>query len=264
MCNLDNKPFPWKLSIFPFLELIFFIFANLASDFFLSFLLIIIASVFLSFSIHVFFHECVHSRDNFSFAINIINTLLLGLPFDGYRIHHFNHHTYANGSRDFSSTWKMENGKKKAYTPNQYMFGWLHQLSLATYETDPFDKTLGDMDKIKPRTHVQKLAIFLFLIVLLLIGTKSLVLYFILVYFGWAFSALHNYGQHPPIKDEPVCTYANKFYNSLFFNNGLHWEHHEKTWLGWQQLKLDKKSPRIAYAHLINPFCTARKYDKRR
>ena len=256
---LLDKSFPWKLSIFPFLELVFFVFANLASSYLISFFLIIIASLFLSFSIHVFFHECVHSRDNFPFAINIINTLLLGLPFDGYRIHHFNHHTYANGSKDFSSTWMMKKGNKTAYSPMQYMFGWLHQLSLATYETDPFDKTLGDVDKIKPRTHVQKLAIILFIIVLLLIGIKSLVLYFIMVYFGWAFSALHNYGQHPPIKDEPVCTYANTFYNFLFFNNGLHWEHHNKPWVSWDQIEIDENSYRIDLAHIISPFLESKK-----
>ena len=141
------------------------------------------------------------------------------------------------------------------------MFGWLHQLSLATHEPDPFDKTLGDVDKIKSRTHIQKLSIFLILVVLTFIGIKSLILYIMLVYFGWAFTSLHNYGQHPPIKDEQVCTYANKFYNTLFFNNGLHWEHHKKFWLSWNQLKLDKNSSRIDNIHLLYPFLLSVNYD---
>jgi fatty acid desaturase len=200
----------------------------------------------------------VHVRDEFPLPFNLLATLFLGLPFDGYRVHHFNHHTYANDLNDFSTTWFEKNGKKRGFTPCQYTFGWLRQLSRSIREPNPFDESLGDVTKIKARIEPQKITLFLFCILLAFIGLKAFILYFMLVYFGWAFSALHNYGQHPPITKEPVCTYANKSYNSLFFNNGLHWEHHDKPWLSWNQLELDKDSQLISHPHLIEP-CVARR-----
>lgn len=253
MSNNSNKPFPLKLAVFPLLELFFFIASCLANNLFISFVFIVLAGILLSFSIHIFFHECVHVRDEYPLGINIINTLLLGLPFDGYRVHHFNHHTYANDLKDFSTTWYLKDGIKTPFSAYRYSFGWLRQLSASIKEPDPFDKSLGDVLKIKTRIEPQKVALFVFCIALAFIGLKAFSLYFALVYLGWGFSALHNYGQHPPIKNEPICTYASKTYNTLFFNNGLHWEHHDKPWLSWDQIELDKNSFRIKYAHLIEP-----------
>ena len=249
----NNKQFPFKLAIYPLLELVFFIAANIVEQPLLSIIFIVIAGILLSFSIHIFFHECVHVREEFSLPVNIINTLFLGLPFDGYRVHHYNHHTYANELADFSSTWYLKNGEKTAFKPCRYTFGWLRQLSRAIHEADPFSHTLGDVYKIKARIEPQKIALFLFCILLAFISLKTFILYFVLVYLGWAFSALHNYGQHPPIENEVVCTFANNFYNKITFNNGLHWEHHDKPWLGWEQITLDKESSRINLPHLIQP-----------
>ena len=254
------KPFPWKLAIFPLLELAFFIAAILINSYLLSFLFIIIAGVFLSFSIHVFFHECVHVREEYPLLINIINTLFLGLPFDGYRVHHYNHHTHANSLKDFSSTWQLRDNKKLPFSACRYSFGWLRQLAMALKEPEPFDEKWGDVAKIKARIEPQKIVLFLFCIALAFIGLKAFILYFALAYFGWGFSALHNYGQHPPIDEEPVCTYSNTIYNSLFFNNGLHWEHHDKPWLSWNLIELDDRSSRIKHAHLIEP-CFRSKHD---
>ena len=254
------KPFPWKLAIFPLFEVAFFIAAILVGNYFLSFLFIIIAGIFLSFSIHIFFHECVHVRDEYPMSINIINTLLLGLPFDGYRVHHFNHHTYANDLNDFSSTWHIQKGKKTAFSACRYSFGWLRQLAMALKEPKPFDKAWGDVVKIKARIEPQKIALFLFCIAIAFIGLKAFLFYFTLVYLGWGFSALHNYGQHPPIEKEPICTYANKAYNVIFFNNGLHWEHHDKPWLSWDLIECDSRSSRIKHAHLIEP-CYRSQHD---
>jgi len=256
MNKSTNKPFPFKLAIYPLLELLFFIVANLVDSALLSFLFIVLAGMMLGLSIHIFFHECVHIREELPLPINIINTLFLGLPFDGYRVHHYNHHTYANELADFSSTWYLKEGKKTAFKPCRYTFGWLQQLSRSIQEANPFSHKLGDVHKIKARIEPQKIALFLFCILLAFIGLKTFILYFVLVYFGWAFSALHNYGQHPPIQDkedEIICTFANTFYNKITFNNGLHWEHHDKPWLSWEQIDLSAKSPRISLPHLISP-----------
>lgn len=251
--KIENKNFPWKLGIYPLLELVFFIAANMVSNPLLSLIFVVIAGVMLSFSIHIFFHECVHVREEFPMPINIINTIFLGLPFDGYRVHHYNHHTYANGLKDFSSTWYIKNSKKTAFSACRYTFGWLQQLSKAMQEPKPFNEKLGDVAVIKARIYPQKLTLFFFCLLLAFIGLKTFILYFILVYFGWAFSSLHNYGQHPPIQEELICTYENKLYNRVTFNNGLHWEHHDKPWLSWEQLEIDKKSSRINHPHLIQP-----------
>jgi len=256
---LPKKAFPWKLTIFPALEVFFFISAIFESNLFLSLLFMLVASVLLSFSIHIYFHECVHARKNYPIAVNIIHSLLLGLPFDGYRVHHFNHHTHENGLKDFSTTWFMQDGKRVGYSACSYYFGWIRQLNAAMREPEPFDQSLGDVATIKARIPVQKVAILFFFIILAFAGFKYFILYFLLIYFGWAFSALHNYGQHPPIEKEPICTYADQRYNVFFFNNGLHWEHHDKPWLSWDELELDKNSNRINHAHLIEPCFQGKK-----
>ena len=253
MSKQRPTPYPWRLAIFPILEGAFFVAAIMASNIFLSLLLLVIASILLSFSIHIFFHECVHYRAKYPQWLNIIKTLFLGLPFDGYRVHHFNHHTYANDLKDFSSTWYLQNGVKKPFPPCRYSFGWLRQLSASIIEPQPFDEKMGDVTSIKERIFAQKVALFLFCIALAFIGLKAFIYYFLLVYLGWAFSALHNYGQHPPLEEEVICTYASKRYNSLFFNNGLHLEHHNKPWLSWNELVLESKSNLIRYPHLIAP-----------
>ncbi len=251
---MNNKPlFPLKLALFPLLEFIFFIAALWASPMYLSLLFILIAGVLLSFSIHIFFHECVHFKDEYSSSTHILYSLLLGLPFDGYRVHHFNHHTHSNSLKDFSTTWYMVNNEKKAYSACRYTFGWLRQLSIAVHEPEPFDKEMGNVKQIKSRIGPQKIAIITFYFVLALISLKAFLLYFALTYLGWAFSALHNYGQHPPDGANTICTYANKTYNCIFFNNGLHWEHHQKPGLSWDQLSLENNSSRIKYPHLVNP-----------
>ncbi len=253
MLTKTNKAFPWGLAVFPVLEIGFFVLSLWSSSVFLSFIFMLVAAVFLSFSIHVFFHECVHVRSKYPPLVNIINSLLLGLPFDGYRVHHYNHHTHCNSLKDFSTTWFLKDGELQGYSVASYFFGWIRQLNAAMKELEPFDPKLGDVVEIKARIPVQKIALLFFFILLALIGFKYFILYLLLVYFGWAFSALHNYGQHPPIASKPICTYESRRYNSLFFNNGLHWEHHNQPWLSWDKIELDNKSDRIHHAHLIEP-----------
>lgn len=256
------KPiFPWKLAVFPLLEVSFFIASLLVGNIFLSIALVLVAGVFLSFSIHVFFHECVHAKPAYSTPVNIINSLILGLPFDGYRVHHFNHHCYENSLKDFSTTWFLNNGIKTGFSYLRYSLGWVRQLQTAINEPEPFDEKFGSVKEIKQRIPIQKMAILFLLIALAFIGWKYVVLYLLLIYSGWAFSALHNYGQHPPIESEPICTYPNNTYNLLFYNNGLHSEHHKKPWLAWDSLELDNNSIKINKPHLINPFFTGEEND---
>jgi len=81
MSKQSNTPYPWKLAIFPLLEAVFFIAAILVSNLFGSLLLLFIAAILLSFSIHIFFHECVHFRPKYPQWVNIIKTLFLGIVY---------------------------------------------------------------------------------------------------------------------------------------------------------------------------------------
>ena len=248
-----QRTYPWKLALFPLLELVLFITAVLVPNHLLSLLLVLLAGVLLSFSIHIFFHECVHWHSRYPQWINIIHSLFLGLPFDGYRVHHYNHHTYANNVEDFSTTWRVIDGNTSGFPPCQYAIGWPRQLKRAVREPHPFDPVMGDVNSIKSRIPLQKLALLILMVLLVLLSFKAFLLYLLLVYSGWAFSALHNYGQHLPTPEEVIVTYPNQLYNKLFFNNGLHWEHHHMPWLSWDQLTLDPHSKRISHPHLLEP-----------
>lgn len=251
-----TQPFPIALAIFPLLEGVFFIEATQHSHPVAVIALLIASAVMLSFSIHIFFHECVHYRARYPQTINLLYSLFLGLPFDGYRVHHLNHHTYENGLKDFSSTWKRQQGENVAHSVCRYSLGWLRQLKAAMRAPHPFDPRWGNVVAIKSRIPIQKIALVVFSLLLVLIDLKLLLLYGGLIYLGWAFSSLHNYGQHPPTEQSPICTYPSKIYNQLFFNNGLHWEHHQQPQHHWDQIKLASQSPRIPSPHLINPCAT--------
>ena len=134
------KPFPWKLSVFTVIQLVLFIQAAYLIDINLwaSFVLLMISAICMSFSIHIFFHECVHHSNNYPSFWNYIASLLIGLPFDGYRIHHYNHHHYENKSGDFSTTWIYHHGGRKPNNVWAYTFGWYRQLLASINCKHPF------------------------------------------------------------------------------------------------------------------------------
>lgn len=248
--------FPWALSIFPLLELGCFVAgaALLERSPALSVALLLLASLNLSFGIHIFFHECVHRSSHYSALFKSAASIMIGLPFDGYRVHHYNHHAFENGPRDFSSTWIYRGDQKIAHSVWSYTFGWPRQLVASVKSRIPFGATPERADRIKKRIPSQKSALLLAMLAMLLIDWKILLLYLALIYLGWAFTSLHNYGQHPPIEGAGVSTYAGKRYNALFFNNGLHWEHHARPAVPWNALTPDAGSPRIRSAHILNPL----------
>ena len=250
---------PWALAIFPVLEAVFFIASALAlqHSIWLALFFLLLASLNLSFAIHIFFHECVHAKSDYSNLFKWPASILLGLPFDGYRVHHYNHHSFENSEHDFSTTWIWENGAARPRSAWSYTFGWPRQLVRSVKCLTPFGGTPDAANRIKQRIPSQKKALLLNFIILLLIGWEYLLLYIALIYFGWAFTSLHNYGQHPPIEKIDVSTYASAWYNQLFFNNGLHWEHHHFPTLSWQEIRLHPDSPRIMQPHIIHPLMIA-------
>lgn len=252
----QNLPFPWAMCIVPFLEGLFFVSACTAGNLLVSLLLLLLAGLFLSYSIHIFFHECVHTRNCFPVWFNIAGSIFLGLPFDGYRVHHYNHHTYSNSLEDFSTTWRVKGGhsNKVGFSVLSYALGWPRQLMRAMKAPNPFSEELGDSRVVKGRIPIQKNAIAGFIILLLFIHWQSALLYIALIYIGWTISALHNFGQHPPLSGDPIGSYSNWLYNRLFFNNGLHSEHHKYPALPWHELEPDSDSYEIGCAHFLYPL----------
>jgi fatty acid desaturase len=251
-----QSPFPWELSIFPLLELVFFMGSVVVLKWSipLAILLLLLSSLSLSFGIHIFFHECVHRRTLYPTLFNCAASILLGLPFDGYRIHHYNHHAFENGAQDFSTTWKIHAESKVAYSLCSYTLGWPRQLISSVKCKTPFGGTPDSANQIKARIPAQKIALLLAFMAALLIGWNVFFLYVALIYLGWALTSLHNFGQHPPIENVGIPSYLNASYNLVFFNNGLHWEHHAFPELHWYALIPNDHSPKINHAHFISPL----------
>lgn len=247
---------PWKLSIFALLQLLALVGSVvlwpvqpvLAIGSFL------LAAIFMCFDIHIFMHECVHHRKNCSPLFNSIASLFIGLPFDGYRLHHYNHHAFENGAADFSTTWKYTGEQRRPYGLLEYSLGWVRQLSRSLNCQQPYPDDALAIRTIKARAHTQKYILMLCLLALLLVSRELFALYLAHVYFGWVFTAMQNYGQHPPGEGADIQTYNHPFYNKLFFNNGLHWEHHHNPGLPWHKLQADEHSQRIDTIHLLNPI----------
>jgi fatty acid desaturase len=223
-----------------------------------SFTLFLISCVALNFSIHVSLHEFVHHyqpKSNHDF-LSLIFSYVAGLPFDGYRLHHYNHHQFNNQINDYSSTWKITASGYKPYNLGFYAFGWLLFLEKARKHIQKQIKNGELPDLYRARLQFQRIGILLLYIALLSISKTAFLLYFFHIYFGWVLISIHNYGQHPPVASlryQPT-TFAGLTFNSFFFKNGLHWEHHKEPSKPWADLEISASSPRIQVPHLIEPL----------
>ncbi len=223
----------------------------------LSLVLFLISCLALNFTVHVSLHEFVHHyqpKSNRDLG-SLFFSLFAGLPFDGYRLHHYNHHQYNNQIKDYSSTWQMTAHGFKPYNLAFYAFAWLAFLEKARQNIQK-DIVAGVLPKFySERLKFQKIGLFLFYALLAAISKVAFLLYFLHVYLGWVLISLHNYGQHPPVTgvNEPT-TFANSIFNAFFFKNGLHWEHHHNPSVHWSDLELSPNSKRIQVPHLLEPF----------
>ena len=85
----------------------------------------------------------------------------------------------------------------------------------------------------------------------------ALLLYVVLFYVGWCLGSLHNFGQHLPTNyDTPLraTTYSAAWYNRLFFNNGLHFEHHRRPGVPIVKLQPDSEGEPVSVPHLLAAF----------
>ena len=224
--------------------------------------LVVLASLAFNFSVHISFHECVHMGESRKIPVWMpyLMTVFLGLPLDGYRIHHNNHHQHNNGRGDYSSTWAWTVEGRRPYGLWSYVFLWPLMLHKARLDIAERVRKGVISAKVAHRVASQKLALIVMLALLFVTNPIYVGLYFVMVYLGWALVSLHNYGQHPPISelDGHGVTVAGQVYNYLLANNGLHWEHHKAPSLAWHELQNDPRSPKIRSSHLIEPFLTRR------
>lgn len=230
-----------RLLIYPTLEAAFFMLAVywLDKSIMLAALLLLLASIFLSYALHVTFHEIMHrtglkpANRWFSYAI----TVFTGVPFDGYRIHHMAHHRYNNNFRDYSSTWRLAAGKLERRNIILYGFTWprhpLHVHRSMRFKHRRKYVTEG----LLRRVSEQKFIVPLMMLALAFYSPWASLLYAALIYFGWSCTTFHNYIQHPPVRTEHTQSIYNRLYNYVSSNNGLHWEHHNAPGIPWYALQ---------------------------
>lgn len=256
------------LHIFPLIQISCFVLAilMLEQNWLWSILLIFLAAIFLNFTLHITIHHYVH----FKFKNKVLDTFfsflysaILVLPYNFYRMQHLNHHRFDNRIGDLTSTWKVVDQKIVAKNFMGYSFFWFINGASANgikSSIENGDLTQSEFTKIK----LQFLFILAIYTLLILLNPLAALAYGILFYLGWSMIAITNYGQHLPIKyDQPIAySYSNKFYNALFFNNGLHLEHHEKPWLNYDELKPEGKA-KIKSPHLLVKFLNPKTASKK-
>jgi fatty acid desaturase len=238
------------------LQLIFFCF-SLQLDGISAFVCLILAGFFLCFTVHISFHELIHRTHHFErdHYIFYVGTLMIGLPLDGYRLHHLNHHLFTNTIGDYSSTWKNTPEGPKARNVWHYCLAWPYFIFLSR-KGMKLDLQAGRTKASHQfRLNRQKIFFLLFTVSLLCFH-KVFFSYLTMIYLGWVFTSLQNYGQHRPYSYEASQTYScgDKVYNWILANNGLHCEHHSQPVVPWHKLTESRPVPRLNCPHIIFPF----------
>jgi len=254
-----------KLFIYPALQLIFFLFSVglfQREQVVLAIFSSLIAGFFGTWTLFVSIHELVHRRlfeNRFAIeAAEIIFTLFIGQPYNGYKASHFAHHHYVNTLEDETSTYfRGKNGEAQSQGVIRYAFGWPYQFFKSLVFQPPKDSYLFKMrQKHTPRFLKDLFFLTIFLIGLFKYSAGVLALYCLMFYLAWAGMAVLNYAQHPPIEYGKGLTtsYYGKLYNLLFLNNGFHFEHHQD--MQKDPLKTSKGNGawEIKTAPLIAPF----------
>jgi fatty acid desaturase len=249
---------PTLVLVFPILQSATFLLAvHFASS--LSVLgdaLLLASALLLCLAVHVSIHEAVHHPELARFPLaGPLFTVVMGLPFQGYRWHHLNHHRWNNELADYSSTWRTSPTGPRAWPLWSYVLGWPRQLVRSGLSMRAADAA-GSVPPVVHRAIRLEQTTLLLLVIGLSVFAPALALrYVAVVYVGWGLIALQNYGQHPPRKygAETPTSYYGALYNRLLFRNGLHAEHHDVPHLAWYEITADPRGP-IRAPHLLQPF----------
>lgn len=217
---------------------------------------VLASAAVLNFSVHICVHEFLHYSDRHPLAAgaNLLISVTMGQAFNGYRFHHHNHHRHNNGESDFSRTWRMTAQGNVRYGLWRYMLGWPAQTMRARRALVSLLPSPVPLQRLRRRVRLETVAILAVLLVLGLCSWKFAAMYVAMVYVGWALVSLHNYGQHPPHAPADIQSYSGRLYNRLFFNNGLHFEHHAEPLKRWHELRADAEASQINEPHLVSPL----------
>lgn len=213
------------------------------------------SALILTFTVHVSVHEALHTTDRRPLprVLDFLLTAVAGVPFDAYRLHHHNHHRFENGLEDFSRTWRPAPDGPVPYGLLRYSLGWPVIALLAGRKLRSQPLSGPDLEAFR-RIRPQKLLLVALALGLGACSWKWAALYGALVYLGWVFVSVHNYGQHPPEVRADIPSFNSSWYNRLFLNNGLHFEHHAEPGKAWHELRPDPRAARIGQSHLTRPL----------
>jgi len=248
-----------RLLVFPAVQMALFGFSLYLLDGHvgLAGLVLLASTLAMSFTLHISIHEEVHQSfflKPIAIAAHGLASLLIGVPFAGYKWHHWNHHRYNNAIEDYSSTWTES---PSGLSPSQrfsYALSWPMTLARAQKKMD-VEIAAGEVpDTIMSGVSKQKLLPPLLVVALsLLISPLAGLLYIAHIYLGWVMISLHNYNQHPPITGQQTVStsFDNKLYNSLFYNNGLHFEHHAQPATPHSSLTPVPNAPSVTMPHIF-------------
>ena len=220
-----------------------------------------LAALAMCFALHMSYHEAAHRSGGWpawrQLLTGILLTPLLGVAFHGYRISHWNHHRYDNGLEDFTTTWKEKDGQPVPKGLFAYCASWPAIFAQAPllYRKAANDGDATNQDLLWSR--LESLFLLAWILFLYWLRPEALILYLVVVYIGWMLISLHNYGQHLPTDYESrlrTTSYTASWYNRLFFNNGLHSEHHRRPSVPIANLQPESDSVVVTVPHLLAPF----------
>ncbi len=248
----------WPMTVFPILQTGLFALSCYFATWNLTCtaVCILASSLALNFTIHISVHELLHYSDRRPLPVwmNMVISAVSGLSFDAYRFHHHNHHRHNNGLGDYSKTWRMTPRGPTAYGVLRYALSWPLQVVQTTRELRA-EKCLNRPRLAHRRMRYENCAILAVIIGLGMCSWYFAVLYMVMVYFGWSLVSVHNYGQHPPDEFANAVSFtSSNLYNRLFFNNGLHHEHHAEPAKASHELSPNLKAPQVPGPHLVSPF----------
>jgi len=242
--------------IFPLLEAAAFLLACAAGVSLAGGALFLLASVLLCYTVHVSIHEAVHQPALARFPLSgPLLSVVMGLPLQGYRWHHLNHHRWNNELPDYSTTWRSTAAGPRPWPLWRYVLGWPRQLVRSGLAMRAAYGAGQIPSRVHRATRREQASILLALGVLAVVAPRAAAAYLAMVYLGWMLIALQNYGQHPPraYGRESATSYYAPLYNRLLFRNGLHAEHHERPHLAWDEIEPAPQAA-IAYPHLLQPL----------
>lgn len=223
--------------------------------------MLLLAAVALCLSLHLSYHEAAHRSGRWPTWRRVLTgfllTPLMGLSFHGYRLSHWNHHRYNNGLADFTTTWKDRNGEPQPQNVLIYCLSWPKVFLNARLQSRVAAADGDASPQILRWSGGETVLQLLGLTLLAWLSPVVLLLYVTLIYLGWFFVSLHNYGQHLPRRYETshrTTSFQAHWYNRALFNNGLHYEHHRTPDKPIAELEADDTAELVTVPHLLAPL----------